>query len=166
MDKRIASTPVPSETTSRAERSNRMNTAEIAIRAAAVERTGGCLCGKIRPRMIGDPRVRCCHCGMCGRATGSVFAMLAWLPSADVSWLGEEPYFRRSSPLAKRGFCRGCGSPLTFAHDAAVNEIALHVGPFDNPAELEPQYNCGSSQRLSWIGCGVDQPHLDMEERW
>jgi hypothetical protein len=100
------------------------------------------------------------------RTTGSAFAVLAWLPSAEVSWLSEQPYFRRSSPLAKRGFCQACGSPLTLAYDAAIDEIALHVGTFDNPAELEPQYNYGSSQRLSWICCGIDLPHRDTEERW
>ncbi|WP_084508254.1 GFA family protein [Mesorhizobium sp. WSM3224] len=140
-----------------------MNTAEIAIRAAAVERTGGCLCGKISYRVMGDPRVHYCHCDMCRRATDSAFAVL---PSAGVSWPGKEPYFRRSSPLAKRGFCGEYGSPLTLACDAVVNEIALHVGTFDNPAELEPQYNYGSSQHLSWVRCGTDLPHLDTAERW
>ncbi|MGX8012825.1 GFA family protein [Mesorhizobium sp. ORM8.1] len=159
-------TRFPPATTSWVKRSSRMVTADNSTGAASIERTGGCLCGKIRYRVTSDPRVHYCHCDMCRRTTGSAFAVLAWLPSAEVSWLSEQPYFRRSSPLAKRGFCQACGSPLTLAYDAAIDEIALHVGTFDNPAELEPQYNYGSSQRLSWICCGIDLPHRDTEERW
>ena len=143
-----------------------MDTAQNSVHAFAIERTGGCLCGKIRYRVTGDPRVHYCHCDMCRRATGSAFAVLAWLRSAGVSWQSEEPTYRRSSPLAQRGFCRACGTPLTLAYDAAVDEIALHVGTFDNPAELEPQYNYGSAQRLSWVCCGVDLPHRNTEEQW
>lgn len=156
----------PTETTVREARSSWMNATQTLTNPPTGERSGGCLCGKIRYRVTGDPRVHYCHCDMCRRATGSAFAVLAWLPSADVSWLSEEPCFRRSSPLAKRGFCQTCGSPLALAYDAAVNEIALHVGSFDDPADLEPQYNYGSSQRLSWVCCGVDLPDRDTEERW
>lgn len=60
----------------------------------------------------------------------------------------------------------GMRTPLTPAYDAAVDEIALHVGTFDNPAELKPQYNYGSAQRLSWVCCGVALPHRNTEERW
>ncbi|MGX5829894.1 GFA family protein [Mesorhizobium sp. 43Arga] len=56
----------------------------------AVERTGGCLSGKIGSWATGDPRVHSCHCDMCRRATASTFAVLAWPPSAEVSWQSEE----------------------------------------------------------------------------
>lgn len=103
---------------------------------------------------------------MCRRVTGSAFAVLAWVPSASLSWLIAEPSIRRSSPIASRGFCKDCGSPLTLRYDAAQNEVAPHVGTFDEPAELEPQYNYGSSQRLGWVCSGVDLPDHDTEERW
>ncbi|TPL02349.1 MULTISPECIES: GFA family protein [unclassified Mesorhizobium] len=155
----------PSETTVHEARSSWMDETETLTNPTG-ERSGGCLCGKIRYRVTGDPRVHYCHCDMCRCATGSAFAVLAWLPVSDVSWLSEKPCFRRSSPLAKRGFCQTCGSPLTLAYDAAVNEIALHVGTFDNAAELEPRYNYGSSQRLGWVCCGIDLPHRETEEQW
>ena len=153
----------PSETTTRAERSSWM---ETLTNPTACERSGGCLCGRIRYRVTGDPFVHYCHCDMCRRATGSAFAVLAWVPSAAVSWLGQEPRYRQSSPLAKRGFCQACGSPLTLAYDADRSTIALHVGTFDDPEQLAPQHNYGSSQRLGWVCCGIDLPHRDTEERW
>jgi len=102
---------------------------------------------------------------MCRRATGSAFAVLAWLPADAVSWRGQ-PRWRRSSPIARRGFCIDCGSPLGLAYDADESEIALHVGTFDEPDGWEPRYNYGSAQRLGWICCGVDLPHHDSEESW
>ncbi|PBB24043.1 aldehyde-activating protein [Mesorhizobium sp. WSM4308] len=143
-----------------------MNTGENFIRAIAIERTGGCLCRKIRYWVAGDPRVHYCHCDICRGATGSAFAVLAWLPPTGGSWQSEEPTCRRSSPLAQRGFCQACGTQLTLAYDAAVQEIALPVGTFDNPAELELQHNHGSAQPLSWVCCGIDLPHRDRAERW
>lgn len=107
-----------------------------------------------------------CHCDMCRRATGSAFAVLAWVPSESVVWINVTPTYRRSSPIAQRGFCSACGSPLSLFYDASAGEIALHVGTFDDPSRLEPRYSYGSRQRLGWVCCGIDLPHHDTEERW
>ena len=93
-----------------------------------VEYAGGCLCGRVRYRMAGTPRVHYCHCDMCRRATGSAFAVLAWTKFDRLFWTSGRPEYRRSSPLAERGFCPKCGSPLTLIYDANSREIALHVG--------------------------------------
>ena len=126
--------------------------------------SGGCLCGEIRYRVHAKPRVHYCHCDMCRRATGSAFAVLAWVRSETIDWSGS-PSVRRSSPLAERSFCGTCGSPLALVYDGAV-ETALHVGTFDDPQQLEPRYNYGSNQRLGWVCCGIDLPHHPTEERW
>jgi len=128
--------------------------------------TGGCLCGVVRYRMTGTPRVHYCHCDMCRRATGSAFAVLAWVPSRELEWTGIEPATRRSSPIAQRGFCSTCGSPLTLTYDASPDEVAIHVGTFDDPGRMEPRYNYGSAQRLGWVCCGVDLPHHGTKESW
>ncbi|QKC98466.1 GFA family protein [Mesorhizobium sp. NZP2298] len=134
--------------------------------AAKMTLSGGCLCGRVRFNVRSEPRVHYCHCDMCRRATGSAFAVLAWVPSQSLTWTGAEPNCRRSSPIAQRGFCSACGSPLSLTYDASPNEVALHVGTFDDPASLQPHYNYGSSQRLSWVCCGIDLPDHDTEERW
>jgi hypothetical protein len=128
--------------------------------------TGGCLCGAVRFTVNAAPRVHYCHCDMCRRATGSAFAVLAWVPSDQVAWAKADPTIRKSSPVAERGFCSACGSPLTLAYDASPHEVAIHVGAFDDPARLEPRYNYGSAQRLGWVCCGIDLPHHDTKERW
>jgi hypothetical protein len=131
-----------------------------------VEFSGGCLCGNIRYRATAAPRVHYCHCDMCRRATGSAFAVLAWVPASYLSWTSGQPAYRRSSPIAERGFCRECGSPLALKYDAQDREIALHAGTLDDPNTFEPRYNYGSGQRLGWVCCGIDLPHHDAEERW
>lgn len=128
--------------------------------------SGGCLCGRIRFSVGSTPRVHYCHCDMCRRATGSAFAILAWVPAQSLTWAAAEPTYRRSSPIAQRRFCSDCGSPLSLAYDASPGEIALHVGTFDDPARLQPAYNYGAEQRLGWVCCGIDLPHHDTEERW
>jgi hypothetical protein len=130
------------------------------------EHGGGCLCGAIRYRLSGTPRVHYCHCDMCRRATGSAFAVLAWVAADHLFWTKGRPTSRRSSPPAERGFCRKCGSPLTLIYDNNDAEVALHVGTLDEPQRFEPRYNYGSAQRLGWVCCGIDLPHHDTEERW
>lgn len=127
--------------------------------------TGGCLCGAVRFAAQGNPRVHYCHCDMCRRATGSAFAVLAWLPSMDIEWNGA-PARRRSSPIAVREFCATFGTPLTLVYDDKPSETALHLGVFDNPEQYEPRYNYGVDQRLGWICTGVDLPGYRTIERW
>jgi hypothetical protein len=127
---------------------------------------GGCLCGAIRYSLVGRPRVHYCHCDMCRRATGSAFAVLAWIPISSLTWTKSCPTYRRSSPIAQRGFCPGCGTPLTLVYDNGHSEIALHAGTLDDPNRFPPQYNYGSPQRLGWVCCGVDLPDRNSQERW
>jgi hypothetical protein len=103
---------------------------------------------------------------MCRRATGSAFAVLAWISFDHLLWTTGTPKYRRSSPLAKRGLCADCGSPLTLVYDMRDREIALHAGTLDAPEHFEPRYNYGAGQRLSWVRCGIDSPDRNTQERW
>lgn len=78
--------------------------------------TGGCLCGKRRYRFRGPPSTAgYCHCSMCRRATGGPFAFLVRVDEAALEWTASRPAVYRSSPIAERGFCPDCGSPLFLA---------------------------------------------------
>jgi hypothetical protein len=143
-----------------------MTPANARFDIATKESSGGCLCGAVRYRLTNVPRVHYCHCDMCRRATGSAFAVLAWISINHLFWTSGRPKYRRSSPLAERGFCAECGTPLTLAYDADQGELALHAGTLDAPDRHEPRYNYGASQRLGWVCCGVDLPDRNTEERW
>ncbi len=99
--------------------------------------TGACLCGAVRIRTTGELRgVGYCHCSMCRKQTGHVFAATN-IPDADLEVTGEESVaWFESSERARRGFCRTCGSAL-FWKMRDSDRIAVLAGLFDAPTGLK-----------------------------
>lgn len=119
--------------------------------------TGQCQCGLVRFEIAGLPRdVHYCHCSMCRRAVGNAFATLVWLKRAQVQW-SEQPAFYRSSTIARRGFCRQCGTPICLDYDDS-DQIALMVGTFDDARLLVPTHHYGAEGRLPWADIGQHLP--------
>ena len=86
---------------------------------------------------------------MCQKATGGLFAALAGCSRASLEWTRGEPALFASSNLAKRGFCRDCGTPLTYqSADGATVDILSIV--FDEPASLGPTYAIGIESKQPW----------------
>lgn len=108
---------------------------------------GGCQCGRVRYSVAVDNfDAYLCHCRMCQRATGGVFAALMQVRKDAVTWGGQEPDRRRSSPIAVRGFCARCGTPLTYEGDGS-GHMDLTVGSFDEPGRFKPFGNFGVESR-------------------
>jgi len=93
---------------------------------------------------------------MCQRASGGPFATLVWFAGTDVIWTGA-PASYRSSPVARRGFCAACGTPLFLLYDDDP-KIALMLGAFDDRAALVPTNHYGIESRLPWVDIGADLP--------
>lgn len=111
------------------------------------EMTGGCQCGRVRYAIENaDDDAYLCHCRMCQRATGGVAAALKDVPRLAVSWTAAEPERYRSSPIAQRGFCGVCGTPLTYEGDGS-DYLDLTVGSFDDPYRLRPVAHSGVESR-------------------
>jgi hypothetical protein len=109
--------------------------------------TGGCQCGRIRYAVeVDDDAAYLCHCRMCQRATGGVAAALKEVPRLAVHWIACEPDRYRSSPIAVRGFCASCGTPLTYEGDGS-SHMDLTVGSFDTPGKLRPTGHSGVESR-------------------
>ena len=81
--------------------------------------SGGCQCGAIRYRVAALGRPSFCHCRMCQKAFGNYFAALVGTKKTGLHWTKGEPSFFRSSEIVQRGFCKDCGTPLTFAYDTS-----------------------------------------------
>lgn len=114
--------------------------------------TGGCQCGKVRYALYVTPEnSHVCHCRMCQRATGGVFAALAGAAKKNFAWTAGEPAFFASSNLAQRGYCRDCGTPLSFSYDMPEARFYVTIGSLDDPesAPIIKQY--GIESRLSWV---------------
>jgi hypothetical protein len=114
---------------------------------------GGCQCGAVRYAMYvqGLEKPHLCHCRMRQKATGGLFAALAGCATDRLKWTRGEPAQFASSNLATRGFCRACGTPLTFAYNDPGARIYVTVGSLDTPELAQPQRQFGVESRISWV---------------
>lgn len=112
-------------------------------------RTGGCQCGAVRFCVEGElGHASICHCRMCQKAYGNVFAPLVSVREATLIWSKAEPKRFQSSNLVQRGFCPDCGTPLTYE---APDGVALSIAAFDDPVDIAPVIQFGTEGRLPWV---------------
>lgn len=112
---------------------------------------GGCFCGAIRFRLIGDPlHSLICHCTSCRRASGA--PSVAWLTfdRRQVEFLCGEARCFRSSPGVVRRFCANCGSQISYETDASPASIDLTTASLDDPAAFPPSREVWVEDKLGW----------------
>lgn len=117
--------------------------------------TGGCQCGRVRYSVqIDDFDAYLCHCRMCQRATGGVSIAFKNVEKAKLKW-SREPDYYASSPIARRPFCKECGTPLGFEYPDSA-KCDLTVGSFDDPSPFVPVAHFGvESLHEAWIDTGA-----------
>ena len=133
--------------------------------------TGGCQCGAVRDAVAGPVReAYWCHCRMCQRAVGNVAAAFINVAKADVVIEGPVAY-HASSPIARRGFCAACGTPLSFDYPDS-DRMDLTLGSLDEPDRFAPTSHFGVEAHVpGWIALG-DRPalraddHQPLRDRW
>jgi hypothetical protein len=132
---------------------------------------GGCFCGAKRyTATVTDDDAYLCHCRMCQRTTGSVSIAFKGIKKADVRWQ-TAPDYLVSSPIARRGFCSGCGTSLTFEFPDS-EWMDLMVASFDDPSRFVPRHHYAvESMHDAWIDTHalprkrtVDNPNV--VKRW
>ena len=125
--------------------------------------TGGCLCNSIRYECTEAPcDVHYCHCRLCQRAFGNVFAVFGSLPVSALSFTRGEPQLYRSTPYAERGFCSACGTPLTFRY-LRSEWIAIAIGSLDHPHAVRPEMHWGIESQVPWLALHDDLPRKPIE---
>jgi hypothetical protein len=131
--------------------------------AKAKRLSGGCQCGAVR-YSIPPPKewVHYCHCRMCQKATGNLFAALAPVASGDIHWTRGKPKIFRSSTVARRGFCPKCGTPLTFAY-AGNQHLNVTIGSLDDPNAVAPDRHIGTEAQVTWLRLADDLPKSDTD---
>jgi hypothetical protein len=114
--------------------------------------TGGCACGRIRFITTADAdEAYLCHCRMCQRATGSVSIAFVTFAVDAVSW-ETEPDWYDSSPIARRPYCRECGTSLGFIFKQDADRMDLTVASFDDPTPFTPKHHFGvESMHRAWM---------------
>jgi hypothetical protein len=114
--------------------------------------TGGCACGKVRFEATVKPaEAYLCHCRMCQRSTGSLSIAFVNAMLDQVRWDGEPDWYD-SSPIARRPYCRECGTSLGFMFKQDADKMDLTVAAFDDPSSFTPKHHFGAeSMHRAWI---------------
>ncbi|WP_313029851.1 GFA family protein [Brucella sp.] len=123
--------------------------------------SGGCQCGAVRfhvEGVLGSASI--CHCRMCQKAFGNFYAPLVSVGEAKLIWTRNEPKRFQSSNHVKRGFCAECGTPLTYE---APDGVALSIGAFDAPEEIEPTIQWGVEVKLPYVDDLAKLPGFETE---
>lgn len=133
--------------------------------------TGGCQCGRVRyTARLENFDAYLCHCRMCQRATGGVSIAFVNLPKDQRIWQSEPDWYQ-SSPIARRPFCRECGTPLGFEYPDS-ERCDLTIGSFDDPTRFVPTSHFGAealheawldTRKLKRVRCDEYQSLVD---RW
>ena len=99
--------------------------------------SGSCQCGAVRFTVNGSLRhIIYCHCEQCRRISGHYTAASA--THKDNLQIGSEDHLTwyGSSDIARRAFCRVCGSSL-FWYSDAEDYVSIMAGCIDQPSGLE-----------------------------
>jgi hypothetical protein len=105
-------------------------------------REGGCLCGAVRFRAIGEPlRTLVCHCRFCQRMTGSAFFAQASYDIGAVEFTGApmSQHAHRSEGSGRQvyvHFCPHCGTTVSLTFERWPQARGMSRGAFDEPDSL------------------------------
>ena len=99
--------------------------------------SGSCACGGVKFKLTGNLRdVVLCHCTQCRKTSGHYWAATQ-VDSDDLILLTETTLnCYRSSDIARRGFCSGCGASL-FYERYGEGRRAVATGTLDGTIDLK-----------------------------
>ncbi|WP_262689957.1 GFA family protein [Kordiimonas aestuarii] len=122
---------------------------------------GGCLCGQVRFEIKGKIRdVVNCHCSMCQKLHGS-FGAHTKAPKADITLTRDEGLaWYKSSDVARRGFCKNCGSSL-FWEPFDYPDTGILAGSLDGPTGLKVMGHIFVGEKADFIEISDDYPQFD-----
>jgi hypothetical protein len=113
---------------------------------------GSCLCGAVRYEIDGPFKTMLsCHCSICRKHHGTLFATFVSAPLAGFRWLsGEDKITRyRSSDQFDRPFCSICGSAVA----TPVQHLGLvfaPAGPLEGDPGIRPQGHIFAGSKAPW----------------
>ena len=67
-----------------------------------------------------------------------------------MEWTRGAPATFASSDSVERGFCRDCGTPLTYSYHASKH-LNITTGSLDDPALFPPLVQFGIEARMPWF---------------
>lgn len=122
---------------------------------------GGCECGQVRYRVVGEPIfVSCCHCRQCQKLTGSAFALNAWFEADRIELTKGGGDLLAVEQGATR--CPGCSTLLWATHPQfGENILFLRAGTLDEGERIEPSTHFFVRSKHPWVAIPEGAPTFD-----
>ena len=128
---------------------------------------GGCRCGQVRYEVSGQS-IWCaiCYCESCTRASGGLAVAWSGFDKSKFRLVSGSLEIYESSPGVLRGFCRRCGTSLTYQKNPAVlqgaqDDIYITTRTLDDPSAYPPVEHIFCGERVSWFGVEDGLPRHD-----
>lgn len=125
---------------------------------------GGCLCGKVRYRLLSEPYdAGWCHCRTCQLNSGSPAMAFATVPIDDFMFTeGEELVGSvASSDSGHRRFCTQCGTPFLMQVNHQPETVDFSIATLDAPERVVPGFHIFYASRIPWAEAADDTPRHD-----
>ena len=120
---------------------------------------GGCLCGALRYRVLGDPvATTLCHCRSCRRASGGTNVAWAVFDKTAFEWLKGKPAGFSSSPGIQWLFCPTCGSLVGYRRSSRPEHMDITTGTLDEPDLFPPAVEIWLDHKIGWETLDPDLP--------
>jgi hypothetical protein len=126
---------------------------------------GGCHCGDVRYAVSGPSVWKAiCYCESCTRSAGAPAMAWAGIEKLRFRLLKGTITIYESSPGVLRGFCRRCGTSLTYQKDplaiaGARDDIYIATRSLDDPTSYPPDEHVYYSERVRWLSVTDELPH-------
>ncbi len=114
---------------------------------------GSCLCGAVRFRVSGPfLSVGYCHCTHCQKRTGTGWSTNGRVAQGDFELLSGLAELRAWAPATgvPKLFCGECGAHLFSGDPLNDEEVAIRIGAFDGPVEVEPSFHMFVRSAPDW----------------
>ena len=105
-------------------------------------------------------RASICHCRMCQKAFGSYYGAL--VSAIVLIWTRGERATFKSSNHSQRGFCKDCGTPLTYEYDGNID---VAICSLDNPSQAEPTVQVNTKYKQDIVDKLATLPTLEQGEQ-
>lgn len=127
------------------------------------KRTGACHCGAVRFTTVGPARkVIYCHCTQCRKQSGHFVAATACDDERLIIEGTENLTWYAASEMARRAFCRTCGSLMFWkANGAAVTSIM--AGSFEKPSGLEASHHVYAADKGDYYEITDGLPQFEQD---
>ena len=127
---------------------------------------GHCQCGTVHFSVTAAAEeLYHCHCSMCRRVHGTLFATYAYVPRATLQIEKGEDNLNTfdSSEQVHRRFCRTCGCQLFIDYDGEPDLIGYTPGTVDgHPGHAtEKERHIYVSSKVPWYEIENHRPQLD-----